>query len=266
MFGTSQTTPYLFKPPRELFYVHCVTDASGLHPYAQLNICQNPSHFAASPRSVFIPHWPHAAIIPRNPSLGVRVQNIAFYGDSANLASELRTAEWRTGLRELGFNWIIKLPEAWTDYSDTDVVVAIRSFDARHVALNKPASKLYNAWLAGVPALLGPESAYRAERRGPNDYIEVSNQQQIVESLLELRQNTELYSRMVETGRRRAEEVQPSVLRRKWLQLIQTQIRPGYARWITASPIERGTYFCCRYLQLHWNGVRARYARIRSWR
>ena len=38
----------------------------------------------------------------------------------------------------------------------------------------KPPSKLFNSWLAGVPAVLGHESAYRAERRSDLDYIEVS--------------------------------------------------------------------------------------------
>ncbi len=60
----------------------------------------------------------------------------------------------------------------WEDYRDVDVALAARS-DCRRVLADKPATKLYNAWLAGVPMLASPEPAYCELRRGPFDFIEV---------------------------------------------------------------------------------------------
>jgi hypothetical protein len=47
----------------------------------------------------------------------------------------------------------------WHDYSTDDLVLAVRDLTEKD-ALVKPASKLVNAWIAGVPALLGPEPAF----------------------------------------------------------------------------------------------------------
>jgi hypothetical protein len=41
--------------------------------------------------------------------------------------------------------------------------------------LAQTAIKLYNCWHAGVPAVLGAESAFRANRRSDLDYLEVQS-------------------------------------------------------------------------------------------
>jgi hypothetical protein len=68
-----------------------------------------------------------------------------------------------------GLAWRLVPRQHWHDYSDVDVVVAVRSFDH-----NDPPSKFHNAWHAGVPAVLR-ESAYQANRKRDLDYLEVSS-------------------------------------------------------------------------------------------
>src|SRR5436309_1927650 len=84
---------------------------------------------------------------------------------------------------------------------DAVLVLAVRP-EGR--STNKPASKLVNAWLAGVPALLGPEIAYRELRRSELDYCEVSSLAEAQAAVDRLLGDPGLYNAMVENGRARA--------------------------------------------------------------
>ena len=57
----------------------------------------------------------------------------------------------------------------------------------------KPASKLVNAWHAGVPALLGPEPAYQALRM-QFDYIEIRSPEDAIREVIRLKENPETLS------------------------------------------------------------------------
>lgn len=123
--------------------------------------------------AAFLPSWPEAGLIRRDPARGDAFIKVSYYGLPQRLAPQLRSARFARLLQERGFDFEIIDRHHWNDYSDTDAVLAVRSF--AKVSFDKyPPSKLYNSWLAGVPALLGRESAYQAERRNAYDYFEVA--------------------------------------------------------------------------------------------
>ena len=120
-----------------------------------------------------------------------------------NLANELKTKEWKYKLKKLGFSWFIAPKEKWHDYSNIDLTISVREFGENNRTENplfdpdsKPPSKLINSWLAGVPAILGQESAYQNLRQNPLDFIEVRSKQELVQSLIEIRENKELYRKI----------------------------------------------------------------------
>lgn len=118
----------------------------------------------------------------------------------------------------------------WHDYRHADVVLAVRNLTAKD-ALAKPASKLVNAWLAGVPAILGPEPAYREIRRSDLDYIEVKTAQEALDALARLRSTPGLYQAMVENGRKRgADFTEPATVRR-WVDLLDGPVHEAYCAW-----------------------------------
>jgi len=86
---------------------------------------------------------------------------------------------WQAILRELELTWHFVGPDRWHDFREVDVVVAVRGFD-RHRHANKPPTKLFNAWHAGVPVILGRESAYQHERLSPLDYLEAGSFAEVV--------------------------------------------------------------------------------------
>jgi len=108
---------------------------------------------------------------------------------------------------------------AWPDYRAVDVLIAVRPPD-RRLYLAKPATKLVNAWLAGVPAILGEEFAYRELRRSPLDYIEVASIDDARRAVRRLRDEPILYQAMVDNGRRRAREFTITSITEHWRKLL----------------------------------------------
>jgi hypothetical protein len=94
----------------------------------------------------------------------------------------------------------------WPDFRTVDAVLAVRPAACPRRD-SKPATKLCNAWLAGVPALLSPEVAYRELRRSPLDYLEVAGPEEAKGAVDRLLAEPGLYQRMVANGRERAAEV-----------------------------------------------------------
>lgn len=212
-------------------------------PNADLEIVQNPAA-ADGRRRLFVPHWPQPGLVARDPARGDRVRRAAFKGIRASLHPELRDPAWARALAELGIAWEADEVDyhagtearsslRWPDYAQVDVVVALRPPDAR-LHRGKPATKLYNAWLAGVPAVLGPESAYRAERRSELDYLEAPDAAAALAAVARLHREPELYRAMRDQAARRAAEVAPSAIAELWRRLLLDELparlaAPGFA-------------------------------------
>jgi hypothetical protein len=246
MVAHRKSIPRNFVPPAGVLFVCLRADATW-HPYAHLHIVIN--RLALNPwyPAVYMPHWPQPGLIPRDPARGDRWENAAFFGDDACIAAEMRGGEWESILRELKLNWNHVPPDKWHDFSEVDVVVAIRDFIGKHRYANKPPTKLFNAWHAGVPAILGRESAYELERQGPLDYLEARTVPDLVAALRRLRDEPDLRRDMIANGRERAKESTPTVITAQWTNFFKTVAEPTYEKWRKA-----GTWQRCLF---RWNGL-----------
>ena len=111
----------------------------------------------------------------------------------------------------------------WNDYSTIDVVVALRPAEA-WAARSKPAAKLQNAWAAGVPAILSPESQYRHLRRSSLDYIEARSAADVLAAVDRLRADPDLYDAMVRNGLERGREFHTDRIVRRWREVLWDDI------------------------------------------
>jgi hypothetical protein len=222
-----KSVPRDFMPPPGVLFVCLRADATW-HPFAHFHVVIN--RLALNPwyPSVYMPHWPQAGLIPRDPGRGDRWENAAFFGDDACIANEMRGDEWASILRELKLNWNHVPAEKWHDFSEIDVVVAIRDFVGKHRYANKPPTKLFNAWHAGVPAILGRESAYEAERKGPLDYLEARTVPDLVAALRRMRDEPELRRGMIANGFERAKESDPKAITARWREFFEQRVGPAY--------------------------------------
>jgi hypothetical protein len=210
-----------YRAPKGVYLIGVVADGSP-HPACHFHILQNAAHASRLPRSAYIPLWPQPGLIPRNTERGDRFENICFFGDPANLAPELRTPSFSDSLRErLGLNLVIAGSERWHDYSEADCVIAIREFGSRRF-LEKPATKLYNAWMAGVPFIGGNDSAFEADGRQGIDYLRCSTPESVIIALEQLKGDCEFRRRLVLEGKRVARRFTPDAITSEWRNLLHS--------------------------------------------
>lgn len=117
-------------------------------------------------------------------------------------------------------------------------MLAVRSFSSNRYD-HKPASKLFNAWKAGVPAILGCESAFQAERKGDLDYVEVSSMETLIQAITDLRNDDPLRQAIARNGKTRAKEVEPSRITEKWIDFLVNEATPAYHQWCAAAPFSQ---------------------------
>jgi hypothetical protein len=236
-------------PNRRQLFV-CVVADYWRHPFAQLHLVQNPRdplliRGARAWPAAFMPHWPETGLIRRDPARGEAFENVAYFGLPERLAPQLRSAEFAARLRAHGFRFRIVGRDAWNDYGDTDAVLAVRSYAAS--SFHKyPPTKLYNSWLAGVPALLGRESAYRAARRNEYDYFEVRSTDEIIRTLIRLRDHPDLRAAVSRNCAQRAAEVNPERITESWVAFLTMAAVPAYQDWRRRSFARRGVFLVAR--------------------
>lgn len=244
----------------ELFLVGCRGD--GHYPA----ICQHVIHQNLVGRddepSIYIPQWSQPDLLPR---AGTRlgVTNIGFLGHhEINLARRFRDAFFLQQLRARGCELVIKGKAAsgvsWNDYSQLDVVLAVRDIPPGHLR-NKPVNKLTNAWLAGVPAMIGPEPAIHAIRQSPLDYFEIEKPADVFEVLDRLKAQPTLYQEMVAHGKKRVTSYTDAAVAQRWLEVIEG-LKLDFRRWNSMSAdrkradhrerVARSTEYFARHCEL----------------
>jgi hypothetical protein len=206
-------------------------------------------HSAEPGRSFFVPHWPQPGLLPRDPGRGLTITRIAYKGFDRNLHPYFRSPEWAMFLAARGIEWVqdsVPFAEGrtertaldWPDFRTVDLILAVRP-PGLWRGDGKPATKLYNAWQAGVPALLSPDRGFAEIRRSPLDYLEVGNPDEAKRGLRRLLEYPDLYRRMVDNGRRRADEYTDSATLRHWLDLFEETLPAWLAarRRQAAAPV-----------------------------
>ncbi len=237
------------KPSSTQLFV-CIIADTYRHPYAQLHIIQNQADKISKQNqwpSFFIPHWPENGLIERAKNRKNQFVNVSYFGSLKRLAPQLRNTGFKQKLQEMGFNWTIVPPNKWNDYSETDVVLAVRSFTKMPFYKN-PASKLYNAWRAGVPAILGPESAYRTEGEDGINYIEVITLPEVFQTLKMLKENEALRNDIIMNGYEMTKIINDDIITEKWINFINNIAIPAYYGWRIKTKKEQIKYFNTRQL------------------
>ena len=200
---------------------------------------QNPCE--ASRGSYFIPHWPQPGLRSRQPQ--DRFKPDAYLGHRNSLAPALLAPAWETQLLQRGLHWLPvintngwneyqSIDTRWNDYRHIDAIVAIRQLHLwRPGYRSKPATKLYNAWLAGVPAILGRELAYRTEGTIGINYLEANSMAELLSCIDTLQQNVTLRRTLVKNGKLRAAHYTSASIVNRWQQFLDRVAVPSYRTW-----------------------------------
>lgn len=201
--------------------------------FADAEVVQNPAQASDATR-MHVPHWPQPGLVPRDAARGDRLRRLEYKGFVGNLHPDFRDPAWPRFLSRHGIEWVCDgkvyrqdstdgLQLQWNDYRDTDLVLAVRPSSA-DLHLRKPATKLCNAWLAGVPAMVGPESACRALRRDESDFIEVSTRAEAEAAVLRLLEEPGLYARMRQRAAERAVDCSVARVTQRWMEVLGREV------------------------------------------
>lgn len=198
----------------------------------------------------YVPPIMHPVITPRDPARGNRFENLAFIGDPKNLDQAFRTDDFKSMVEDLGLNFIIRSePEKMSDFSDIDVVIAIRKIG--RVITNKPPTKLINAWRGGVPTILGCEIGFREARESEYDFIEVDSVEDAVNALKRLKTDDDFRNQMIANAERRAKPFSAKEQQRTWLGFFKDTVIPAYNHWQEKPALSRHTFLAVRGIR-HW--------------
>jgi hypothetical protein len=229
---------------KRLLIVATVQDLS-FPAIADVHLVQDPRQ-AGPVYALPVRHWPQPGLQPRSPQRGARIERVAFKGTTENLHPSFRTERWTSQLSELGVTWVEDAaPSAeiardpsrlhWNDYREIDLALAVRPPDViRRKA--KPASKLITSWLARCPALLGPEPAFRALRRGDLDYVEIETPEDALRAIAALKNDPARYLAMIENGATRSAEFSTEQVTQEWAHVLfrvlpELQGNADFQRW-----------------------------------
>jgi hypothetical protein len=174
----------------------------------------------------FVPLWPQPGLLGRDESRGTRIERLAYHGRTPAVPAWFGDPALHWQLADRGVRFDVREAN-WEDYAQVDVAVAARE-EAPGVLETKPATKLYNAWLAGVPMLAYPEPAYCELRQAAIDFIAIHDGNDLLRSIDLLRANPRLYAAMVANGRRRGTDFTIEAIRQRWLDLFDDEIIPAF--------------------------------------
>jgi hypothetical protein len=247
------------KPNKNQFWVCIVADATW-HPYSHINLFQNYASIAKYPQSYFIRHWYQLGII-KSQSTNALPKNIYYFGDKANLAPELLSDDWNKFVDENDFSFITPHFSEWNNYTDADIVIGIRSFKKGEQFLNKPSSKLINAWRANVVFIGGEDVAYADERQTEFDYIDVDSYENFKASLLKLKIDPTLYQKYRLQALKCSERFPDSFFSGQWHQVITETIIPLYQQSLKKNIFAYYTFRLTRFAIYKWNALTIRFKR-----
>lgn len=245
LFSHSDFLPRFIEPISSRYIVEIKPDRSLKCLFANFIITQNPyDPLIKSLKRFFInaasvPYWPQPSIIKRDANRGKKIENVCYMGNPQQFISQVELL--RKEINNLGMRFLIKPRLYWNDYSDVDLIVAVRPetcFEATklppYLSLQrKPASKLINAWLAGVPAIVSPDPAFLDLKKNSYDFLLAKNVSEILKQLKSLKTNPLLYGKMISNSKKRAANLSVDYTIKQWQTIINNKIIPDFYLWKT---------------------------------
>ncbi|HVF80444.1 MAG TPA: hypothetical protein VM884_00840 [Flavisolibacter sp.] len=242
----SLNLPLFQKPSDDILLISILADSPPAF-YPQINVSQNPLQFRDYPKLLRFPiwrhiaHWPQPGIIIRDKDRGDRFENIAFFGHRDQMEPYLQSVEFLSELNKMNVNFTV-VDKKFDDYSSVDAVLAIREFGDQPY-LNKPYSKLINAWAAGVPVVAGMESSFQSIKKSGLDFIAVKNKIELTNALKSLQQNSELRHQMVLNGTERSKEFTEEKIIETWGALLFNEAQFYYDKWINKNKVSKAMFY-----------------------
>ena len=215
-------------------FIVCVKGDFPWRKWAHYHIVQNKNELKAN--TSFLPLWVQPGLIKRNAERK-GVTRVAYAGQTwnGNLAGTQET--WTTLFKPHGIEFVNLPTGACHDLSNIDVLIGIRSFDNKPYN-SKPPSKLVNAWHAHIPFIGGHDSAFKQVGTPGKDYLLATSHQEVLDAVLQLRDNPSLYQTIVDNGIEKSKNYTQENIGKAWETVFGGPVLERYKRWQSNKVIE----------------------------
>ena len=149
----------------------------------------------------FLPPLPQRGLLARDVSRGDQIATVAIKSNPENVPKGLSSPKMVERLRALGVTLEIDAPgessgsdQQWHDFRSVDVALCVRLEEQE--TISKPATKLRNAWAAGVIPLASREPAYVEIATDRHDVLFFDDLDEIPDLIRSLHEDSELREQM----------------------------------------------------------------------
>jgi hypothetical protein len=182
------------------------------------------------PNAVWLPPLPQRGLIRRDPERGEALRVVGIKANPGNVPAACTGDAWESFLDELGIDWALDVPtetdgsdQAWHDFHNIDSVVILRP-DHQGEARHKPATRLINAWRAGVIPLANDEPGVRELAHDGDDAFIVRDGADLRRVIRMLAQDAPLRNRVFTRSRLRGAEFDPTKLTAAWAEALASVV------------------------------------------
>jgi hypothetical protein len=216
-------------------FIVCVRADYPRRRWAHYHLVQNKEQLAAN--SSFIPHWVQPGIIKRDANRQ-GLKKVAYAGEAFNGNLAGTTNAWKNLLCPYNIEFENLSAGIWHDLSSIDVLLGVRSFDCQPHN-TKPPTKLFGAWHANIPFIGGHDSAFRQVGTPGQDYLVVGTAEEALDAILRLRDDVELYKKLVQNGKKMATLYNEETIAQVWIEVLTGSVLQRYRKWQTRPVLEQ---------------------------
>ena len=231
----------------DCFYVSCRND--GHFPsLGNVVLHQNLIHTGRK-KEIYMPQWPQPGLVFREASRENSIKKIAFFGQpKRNLLKELQTKEFKDDLEKRGVEFAIegknKGGYCWNNYSDVDLILAVRDKLPSAIMELKPVNKVTNSWLAGALCITGPEPAILATFKHGEPLLIATTAEDILKHIDDLQAKPERFEALRKSALKASADYCEESVFQAWVEM-EKAVTPRFQSWQNLSPLRK--YGC--YLQ-----------------
>lgn len=208
-------------------FIVCIKSDFPKRSWAHYHLVQNKNQMANNTSCIYF--WTQPGLIKRDETrLGVRT--VAYVGQTFNGNLAGNELSWKKKFKPYGIEFLTLPANSWHNLSSIDILIAIRSFD-RKPYNSKPPTKLLNAWQANIPFIGGNDSAFKQVGTPGENYLVATTEQDVLNSVLKLKNDPELYNKLVRNGSVNAAKYNTQTISESWESILKGPVTKRYVKW-----------------------------------
>lgn len=176
---------------------------------------------------IWLPLLPQRGMLPRDNSRYGSIRAVGLMANRDNVPDYLLNQEFGNRLSQIDVAWQPAFKDfaaptapAWHDFRELDAVLCVREDSTEKPLLRKPATKLINAWAAGVIPFIEAEPAYLELAKPGTDAILIHSLSDIVDVIEQLKHAPHEIRQLEQGVAARRSEFSVTQVLSRWIEVL----------------------------------------------